>query len=82
LVIPEAAEDRAQLLMYVLEGRSLVILETSLSEELLNQLLPELFAETGATSVRYDIPGGMMLLPDRLAGFELPGDGYLNLTLG
>jgi hypothetical protein len=81
-VIPEAAPDRPQLLMYVLEGHTLVILETTLNEELLDQLLPELFAETGAHEVRYDVPGGMMLLPDRLAGFELPGDGYLNLSLG
>jgi hypothetical protein len=82
LVIPESAEDKPQLLMYVLEGRTLVILETTLCEELLNQLLPELFAETGANNVRYEVPGGMMLLPDRLAGFNLPRDGYLNLTLG
>jgi hypothetical protein len=59
-----------------------VILETTLNEEMLGQILPELFAETGTSEVRYDVPGGMMLLPDRLAGFELPGDGYLNLTLG
>jgi hypothetical protein len=82
LVIPEAAPDKPQLLMYVQEGRTLVILETTLNDELLNQILPELFAETGTCSVRYDVPGGMILLPDRLAGFELPADGYLNLSLG
>jgi hypothetical protein len=82
LVIPEAAEDKPQLLMYVPRGRTLEILETTLNEEMLGQILPELFAETGTSEVRYDVPGGMMLLPDRLAGFELPGDGYLNLTLG
>lgn len=67
--------------MYNVQGKELVIVETTLNDEMLSGLLPELFAETGTKRVRYDIPGGMLLLPERLKGFELPGGGYLNLTL-
>ena len=67
--------------MYTTEGQELVIIETTLPEEVLSRLLPELLAETGTRSVRYEIPGGMILLPERLTGFEVSTDGYLNLTL-
>ena len=79
--VPESAPDKKELLMYTTEGRELVIIETTLQEEVLSQLLPELFAETGTNHVRYEISGGMILLPERLTGFEVPKDGYLNLTL-
>ena len=79
--VPESAPEKPELLMYTTEGKELVIIETTLSEELLSRLLPELLAETGATRVRYEIPGGMILLPERLKGFDVPTDGYLNLTL-
>lgn len=81
LITPEATPGKQELLMYTVEGRELVIVETTLCEEMLAQLLPELLAETGAKTVRYEISGGMILLPERLKGFELPTDGYLNLTL-
>lgn len=81
LFVPQSAPDKKELLMYGTEGRELVIIETTLPEEVLSRLLPELFAETGTDHVRYDIPGGMILLPERLKGFEVPGDGYLNLAL-
>lgn len=79
---PDAAPDKKELLMYTTEGEELVLIETTLQEEVWSRLLPELLAETGTKRVRYEIPGGMILLPERLAGFEVPGDGYLNLTLG
>lgn len=81
LLVSDAKPDKKELLMYTMEGDDLVIVETTLSEEILSQLLPELLAETGTKSVRYQIPGGMIRLPERLKGFELPADGYLNLTL-
>lgn len=79
--VPESTPEKKELLMYVTQGETLVIIETTLSEEVLSQLLPELLAETGTTHVRYEIPGGMIFLPQRLAGFEVSADGYLNLTL-
>lgn len=79
--VPESTPEKKELLMYVTQGETLVIIETTLSEEVLSQLLPELLAETGTTHVRYEIHGGMILLPQRLAGFEVSADGYLNLTL-
>ena len=79
--VPEQAPERKELLMYTTEGRELVIVETTLQEEVLSQLLPELLAETGTTHVRYEIQGGMILLPERLNGFEVPADGYLGLTM-
>ena len=81
LFVPDSAPENKELLMYTTEGKELVIIETTLQEEVLSRLLPELFAETGTDHVRYDIPGGMILLPERLTGFEIPGDGYLNLAL-
>lgn len=79
--VPESAPEKKELLMYTTEGTDLVIIETTLSEEVLSRLLPELLAETGAVHVRYEIPGGMIRLPERLEGFEVPADGYLNLVL-
>lgn len=81
ILVSESSPQKKELLMYNAIGQELVILETTLSEEMLSQLLPELFAETGTRRVRYEIPGGMMRLPDRLRGFALPAGGYLNLTL-
>ena len=79
--VPESVPEKKELLMYTTEGQELVIIETTLPEEVLSRLLPELLAETGTRSVRYEIPGGMILLPERLTGFEVSTDGYLNLTL-
>lgn len=81
LCVPESTPEKKELLMYTTEQSTLVIIETTLSEEMLSQLLPELLAETGTRKVRYEIPSGMILLPERLTGFEVPKDGYLNLTL-
>ncbi len=81
ILVSESAAEKKELLMYNVQGKELVIVETTLNDEMLSGLLPELFAETGTKRVRYDIPGGMLLLPERLKGFELPGGGYLNLTL-
>ena len=80
-LVSESSPQKRELLMYNIQGQELVILETTLSEEILCGLLPELFAETGTKRVRYEIPGGMLRLPERLKGFELPAGGYLNLTL-
>lgn len=79
--VPESAPEKKELLMYTTEQSTLVIIETTLMEETLSQILPELLAETGTKHVRYEIPCGMILLPERLTGFEVPKDGYLNLTL-
>ena len=79
--VPESMPEKKELLMYTTQGKELVIIETTLPEEVLARLLPELFAETGTDHVRYEIPGGMILLPERLKGFEVPTDGYLNLSL-
>lgn len=81
ILFSEFSPHKKELLMYNVNGQELVILETTLNEELLSQLLPELFAETGTKRVRFEIPGGMIRLPERLKGFELPAGGYLNLTL-
>ena len=79
--VPESAPEKKELLMYTVDGDCLVIIETTLSEEVLSQLLPELFEETGTKRVKYEIPGGMILLPERLKAFAVPADGYLNLAL-
>lgn len=81
VLVSESSPQKKELLMYQIRGQELIIVETTLNEEMLSQILPELFAETGTKRVRYEIPGGMMRLPERLKGFELSAGGYLNLTL-
>ena len=81
-LIPDAVSEQKELLMYTTEGKCLIVLETTLCEELLECVLPELMAESGTTEVRYEIPGGMMLLSKNREKMTLPSNGYLNLTLG
>lgn len=83
----EQADDTGKdILMYVKEGDVLVILETSLSENCLHEIIPELLEETGASEVECGQMAGMVWLPESVTGqqdeYELPRDGYLALTMG
>jgi hypothetical protein len=62
------------------EDDGLRIIETTLSDDALLQILPELCEKMQATSCYYENGGGMLWLPE---GFCTEwGKGYLNLTLG
>lgn len=77
----EHLSNKLELLMYYPEGKKLIIQETTLSDELLARVMPELLAETGTRDFIYRQEGGMIYLPPRLRDLELPKDGYLNFTL-
>ena len=77
----EHLSNKLELLMYYPEGKTLIIQETTLSDELLARVMPELLAETGTKDFVYRQEGGMIYLPPRLRDLELPKDGYLNFTL-
>ena len=78
----EGQDALADILMYEPEGEKLVILETSLSEEKVQELLPALFAETGTSRVVYERMSGMIWLPQGMVDAVIPVNGYLGLTLG
>lgn len=78
----QAAREEKDILMYEKEGELLSIIETSLSEEALRSLLPQLFAETGTSSADCGQMAGMVWLPETMEGKAISEDGYLALTLG
>lgn len=77
----ESAED-ADILMYCPENENLHIIETTLSEEQFEKLLPELMAQTKTARLVYDREGIMVLSSDDKERQErLLADGYFALSL-
>lgn len=77
----ESAED-ADILMYCPENENLHIIETTLSEEQFEELLPELMAQTKTARLVYDREGIMVLSSDDKERQErLLADGYFALSL-
>lgn len=72
--------ERTELLMYRIEDKKLHIVETTLEEETLRSILPEIVQKKGCSSAFASNTGGMILLPETLTWEEKKG--YLNLTLG
>lgn len=70
------------ILMYEKDADTLQILETSLGEEKLQELLPYLLKETGTSRVLYGQMPGMIWLPEAMEYIEISEQGYLALTLG
>ncbi|MDE7322458.1 MAG: GNAT family N-acetyltransferase [Lachnospiraceae bacterium] len=68
-------------LMYRVEGNRLHVMETTLEEKAVQDILPELLEATGTLLAYAGNMGGMILLPDRLKSWNYR-DGYLGLTLG
>lgn len=78
----KAANPQKAILMYRMEQDSLHIMETTLDDdELHNIILPELLEHTGAAWAYERNMGGMVLLPGRLQDWDCRA-GYLGLTLG
>lgn len=75
-------EDDRDILMYDIREKELVILETTLSDDALSQVLPQLMEETGTSAASYGRERGMIWLPETMADLPVAGDGYLALTLG
>lgn len=75
------AETRRAVLMYRIEKDSLHIIETTLNDEELYEILPELFLHTKTTWAFERNMGGMILLPEHFSDWEHK-EGYLGLTLG
>ena len=77
----ESAED-TDILMYCPENENLHIIETTLSEEQFEELLPELMAQTKTERLVYDRKGIMVLSSDDQDRQErLLADGYFALSL-
>lgn len=74
-------ESDKDILMYETDEDMLYIVETSLTEETLKELLPELFSETGTSRVQCGQMGGMIWLPKSMQMHQMCADGYLALTL-
>lgn len=76
-----AVEAQRAVLMYRVEKDSLHIVETTLNDEQLHEILPELLLYTGTTWAFERNQGGMILLPECFADWDCK-EGYLGLTLG
>lgn len=68
-------------LMYRREKDCIHILETTMDDDALYDILPELLECTGASWAYERNMGGMALMPERLRDWDCRG-GYLGLTLG
>lgn len=73
--------ETADFLMYQKEDEELVIVETSLETEALQELLPNLMRVAGTSKARYGQMPGMLWLPERMADREICEQGYLALTM-
>lgn len=77
----EMQDPGKAVLMYRLDKDSLHIVETTLDDDALHAVLPELLEYTGASWAYERNMGGMILLPDRFQNWDCR-EGYLGLTLG
>lgn len=73
-------KEEKELLMYRVEGNVLRIVETTLAQDEIHDIIVTLMHQTGTKQAMYEKNGGMILLPhDFDWDYE---NGYLNLTLG
>ncbi|MBQ4523735.1 MAG: GNAT family N-acetyltransferase [Lachnospiraceae bacterium] len=72
--------ERVEILMYRIEEEKLCIVETTMQEEELRLILPEIMQSIGVSKAYSSNTGGMILLPKSIVWAEKKG--YLNLTLG
>lgn len=77
----ERGEAVKDILMYQKENNTLVIVETSCEETVLQEVLPYLMTETGTNEVLYGQMKGMILFPESMSNLPVCGAGYLALTL-
>ena len=77
----ENGTPKKAVLMFRVEKCRLHVMETTLDEEALQDILPELLDATGASLAYAANVGGMILLPGRLKLWD-HREGYLGLTLG
>ncbi|MDE7416894.1 MAG: GNAT family N-acetyltransferase [Lachnospiraceae bacterium] len=76
----ETEKTKKAVLMYRIEKDSLHIIETTLDDDELHNILPELLEYAGTTWAFERNMGGMVLLPERLKDWDCR-EGYLGLTL-
>ena len=73
-------DESTELLMYRKEDRKLCIVETTLEEERLRELLPTIMQKTSCSKAYAANVGGMIWLPEVMTWEDKKG--YLSLTLG
>lgn len=78
----ESESEEGDILMYQKEKDILVIVETSLDEEMLQDILPYLMDNTCTSRAVYGQMPGMIWLPEKLADAKISEQGYLALTMG
>lgn len=71
-----------EILMYRKDGSRLQVIETTLEDEELYDILPSLLADTETTQAFERTLRGMILLPESLKTWSSSAEGYLGLTLG
>ena len=77
----DTEDPQKAVLMYRREGDNIHIMESTLDDDALLDILPELLEHTGAAWAYERNMGGMILLPERFQDWDCR-DGYLGLTLG
>lgn len=75
-------EGERDILMYDKQDDTLMILETTLTQECLTEMMPQLLAQTGTKRAAYGQMPGMILLPESVPEEAISRNGYLALTLG
>lgn len=79
----EEKEEDADIFMYCPQNGKLNIIETTLTTEQIEELLPELMAQTKTTGLEYNREGIMLLSSkDQEIKKRLLADGYFALSLG
>ncbi len=78
----ERTKGEKDILMYEKDDDTLVIVETSLRPEALQELLSHLLKQTGTSRVSYGQLPGMIWLPEDMRNIQISDRGYLALTLG
>lgn len=83
LLTKDTGEEKLKkaVLMYRIEKEGLHVMETTLDDDELHHILPELLEYTGTAWAYERNMGGMVLLPERLKNWDCR-EGYLGLTLG
>lgn len=71
---------REEMIMYRIDEDRLQVIESTLDENELLEILPQLLADTRTTQAFTKNDGGMILLPEELKGWN-SSDGYLGLTM-
>lgn len=78
----ESILAKGEVFMYVTEGECLNLIETTLSVEQMNEVIPQLLEQTGTSKLKHQPSRTMLWLPQEENQVNISEELYLNLTLG